>query len=148
MSKMTVMEKKEELLKELEKENLQVLMTAYMYAKGLNMYGEDVTRKILTATENTAMLDKAYQKGYYDAMEKVYKNTDTAEHLKVNIAYSLNDVICLGPSIDDEVRRQLSISLAEAIKNKILINEEEIVAGNLNAIKYSTDIFINFGKGL
>ena len=64
------MTKKETLLEELAKEDLQVLSLAYMYAKNLYMYGEDVTKTISTAIQNVAMLDKAYQKGYYDAMNK------------------------------------------------------------------------------
>lgn len=64
------MTKKEALLEELAKEDLQVLSLAYMYAKNLHMYGEDVTKAIYSATQNTAMLNKAYQRGYYDAMNK------------------------------------------------------------------------------
>ena len=33
------------------------------------MYGEDVTEKWLTATQNASVLEKAYQRGYHDAME-------------------------------------------------------------------------------
>lgn len=61
--------KKEVLLKELAKEDLQVLALAYVYAKNLQMYGEDVTEKWLTATQNASALEKAYNKGYYDAVE-------------------------------------------------------------------------------
>lgn len=62
--------KKETLLEELAKEDLQVLTLAYMYAKNLHMYGEDVTKASCSAIQNVAMLEKAYQKGYYDAMNK------------------------------------------------------------------------------
>ena len=64
------MTKKEALLEELAKEDLQVLSLAYMYAKNLYMYGEDVTKAITSAIQNTAMLNKAYHRGYYDAMNK------------------------------------------------------------------------------
>ena len=63
--------KKDTLLEELAKEDLQVLSLAYIYAKNLQIYGEDVTKAISTATQNVAMLEKAYQKGYYDAMNKM-----------------------------------------------------------------------------
>lgn len=63
--------KKEFLLEELAKEDLQVLSLAYMYAKNLQMYDEDVTKAISTATENAIILNKAYRKGYYDAMKKI-----------------------------------------------------------------------------
>ena len=62
--------KKEALLEELAKEDLQVLSLTYIYAKNLHMYGEDVTKAVSSATQNVAMLSKAYQKGYYDAMNK------------------------------------------------------------------------------
>lgn len=60
---------KEEVLEELAKEDLQVLVLAYIYAKNKYIYDEDVTTTIQTATQNVAMLEKAYNKGYYDAME-------------------------------------------------------------------------------
>ena len=63
--------KKELLLEELAKEDLQVLSLAYMYATNLHMYGEDVTKAICSATENAAMLEKAYRKGYHDAMSRM-----------------------------------------------------------------------------
>lgn len=62
---------KEALLEELAKEDLQVLSLAYVYATNLHMYGEDVTKAICTATENAAMMEKAYRKGYHDAMSRM-----------------------------------------------------------------------------
>lgn len=62
--------KKEALLSELAKEDLQVVALAYVYAKNLHMYGEDVTKTIYSAIQNVAMLNKAYHKGYCDAMDK------------------------------------------------------------------------------
>ena len=59
---------KEELAKELAKENFQVLALAYAYAKNLYLYGTDVTKTCHTAIANTAALDRAYRKGYYDGM--------------------------------------------------------------------------------
>ena len=44
--------KKEVLLEELAKEDLQVLSLAYVYAKNFHMYGIDVTKAICSATEN------------------------------------------------------------------------------------------------
>ena len=63
--------KKEVLLEELAKEDLQVLSLAYVYAKNFHMYGIDVTKAICSATENVAKLDIAYRKGYYDAMNNM-----------------------------------------------------------------------------
>lgn len=73
------MTKKEALLEELAKEDLQVLSLAYMYAKNLHMYGEDVTKAIDSAIQNTAMLYKAYQRGYYDAMNKRITESEEKE---------------------------------------------------------------------
>ena len=64
---------KEVMLEELAKEDLQVLALAYIYAKNLHMYGEDVTKASCSAIQNAAMLDEAYKKGYYDAMNDIYK---------------------------------------------------------------------------
>lgn len=68
------MTKKEALLEELAKEDLQVLALAYVYAKNLHMYGEDVTETLYSAIQNVAMLNKAYHKGYCDAMDKEIVN--------------------------------------------------------------------------
>lgn len=63
--------KREALLRELAKEDLQVLALAYTYAKNIQMYGEDVTEKWQTATQKASALEKVYSKGYYDAMEQL-----------------------------------------------------------------------------
>ena len=62
---------KEALLEELAKEDLQVLALAHIYAKNMYKYGVDVTKAISTATEAAAIMDKVYQNGYYDAMNKM-----------------------------------------------------------------------------
>ena len=56
-----------------------MLALAYTYAKNLQLYGEDVTKVISTATQNVAILEKAYNKGYYDAMNRMLAN-DTKGH--------------------------------------------------------------------
>ena len=75
------MDKKEALLEELAKEDLQVLSLAYIYAKNLHMYGEDVTKASCSAIQNVAMLDKAYQKGYYDAMNGIAERREDVQSL-------------------------------------------------------------------
>ena len=70
---------KENLLERLAKEDLQVLVLAYVYAKNLCMYGEDVTKAIQSATENAAMLSKAYQRGYWDAMNKMMAESEDGD---------------------------------------------------------------------
>lgn len=71
--------KKAALLASLAKEDLQVLSLAYMYAKNLQIYGEDVTKVISTATQNMAILDKAYRKGYYDGMNRMLPKSEDEE---------------------------------------------------------------------
>lgn len=59
------------MLEQLAKEDLQVLALAFTYAKNLQMYGEDVTKAITTATQNAELLEKAYRKGYYDGKNDI-----------------------------------------------------------------------------
>ena len=40
------------------------------------MYGEDVTEKWMTATQNASALGKAYRKGYYDALQRQEERND------------------------------------------------------------------------
>ena len=68
--------KKEILLEELAKEDLEILMLAYVYAKNLHMYGIDVTKSICSATENAVILDIAYRKGYCDAMDNMMAESE------------------------------------------------------------------------
>jgi len=59
-----------ELIDELSKMPPMVIATAYLYAINYTLYGEDVTKKWVTATQNTSILEKAYRKGYCDALQK------------------------------------------------------------------------------
>ena len=68
--------KKEILLEELAKEDLEILMLAYVYAKNLHMYGIDVTKSICSATENAVILDIAYRKGYCDARDNMMAESE------------------------------------------------------------------------
>ena len=56
------------LIEELLKMPPMVIVTAYLYAINYTLYGEDVTEKWLTATQQAAVLGKAYRQGYYDAL--------------------------------------------------------------------------------
>ena len=57
-----------QLIDELSKMPPMVIATAYLHAINYTLYGEDVTEKWLTATQNASALEKAYRKGYYDAL--------------------------------------------------------------------------------
>ncbi len=58
------------LIDELSKMPPMVIATAYHYAIYYTRYGVDVTEKWVTATQNVAALERAYNKGYYDALQR------------------------------------------------------------------------------
>jgi len=60
---------RKKLLDELSKMQTMVIATAYLHAINYTLYGEDVTEAWETATQNASALEKAYSKGYYDAMK-------------------------------------------------------------------------------
>ena len=61
---------KQALLEALAEEDVSTLALAYAHAQYLIKYGIDIEKALYTATENAEVLTKAYQKGYYDAMER------------------------------------------------------------------------------
>ena len=63
----------EQLIDELSKMPPMVIATAYLHAIHYTLYGEDVTEKWLTATQQSSVLEKARMKGYYDAMQDAQK---------------------------------------------------------------------------
>lgn len=65
-----------QLIEELSKMPPMVIATAYLHAINYTLYGVDVTEKWLTATQNTSALEKAYQKGYYDALQRQTESED------------------------------------------------------------------------
>lgn len=67
--------RREILLEELAKEDVQVLALAYAHAEYLRVYGVDIEKVYDTATQNVAIMEKAYNKGFYDAM-KMYSERE------------------------------------------------------------------------
>ena len=67
---------KNKLLDELSKMPPMVIATAYLHAINYTLYGEDVTEKWVTATQNASALEKAYRKGYYDAIQKMREESE------------------------------------------------------------------------
>ena len=65
-----------QLINELSKMPPMVIATAYLHAINYTLYGEDVTEKWLTATQNASALEKAYRKGYYDALQRQTESED------------------------------------------------------------------------
>lgn len=57
------------MITELEKLSPQAIALAYMYAKNMYMYGEDVTQKIESAVEMNAALHRAYITGFQAGIE-------------------------------------------------------------------------------
>lgn len=60
-----------QLIDELSKMPPIVIATAYLHAINYTLYGEDVTEKWVTATQNAHALEKAHRNGYYEALQKV-----------------------------------------------------------------------------
>lgn len=89
--------KREYLLEGLAEEDTQILALAYAHAKYLTVYGVDIEKAMHIATENAEIATRAYQKGYYDAMEKANTAFDTKGSLD-KIASELEDLI---KTIDD-----------------------------------------------
>lgn len=63
-------QKEEQLIEKLSKMQPMVIETAYLYAINYTEYGENVTEKWVTAVQQTSILEKAYRRGYYDALEE------------------------------------------------------------------------------
>jgi len=60
-----------QLIDELSKMPPMVIATAYLHAVNYTLYGVDVTEKWVTATQNASALEKAYRKGYDDALQRM-----------------------------------------------------------------------------
>lgn len=74
--------KSKQLLDELSKMPPMVIATAYLHAINYTLYGVDVTEKWLTATQNAYALEKAWQKGFNDAMERAIQEAKAREILR------------------------------------------------------------------
>ena len=61
--------KKAAYLRELAKESPLVVSQALMYARNLDRYGVDISQKWMTVAEQSAALEKAYERGYYEVLE-------------------------------------------------------------------------------
>jgi hypothetical protein len=64
------------MIDELSKMPPMVIATAYLHAINYTLYGEDVTEKWVTAIQNASALEKAYRKGYYDALQRRAESED------------------------------------------------------------------------
>ncbi len=66
-----VMQNGTPLPKDMQRFDEQTMATAFAYAHYHRVYGIDVTEKWNTATQQSANLEQAYRKGYYDAVERM-----------------------------------------------------------------------------
>ena len=64
---------RKKLIEELSKMPPMVIATAYLYAMNFELYGVDVTKEWVTATQNASALSRAYEKGYYEG----FKNAES-----------------------------------------------------------------------
>ena len=67
---------RKQLIEELSKMPPMVIATAYLHAINYTLYGIDVTEKWVTATQNVNALERAYRKGYYDALQSQAESED------------------------------------------------------------------------
>lgn len=74
--------KSKQLLDELSKMPHMVIATAYLHAVNYTLYGADVTEKWATAVQQASALERAYQKGFHDAMERAIQEAKAREILR------------------------------------------------------------------
>ena len=63
-------ERKDALFAELRNESVSIICLAVVYAKNFEEIGEDVTKKWETVQQQTAILEKAYNKGFEEGVIK------------------------------------------------------------------------------
>jgi hypothetical protein len=69
-----------------------------------------------------------------------------AEHLRAYRIFPLIEVEKLGEEvIEDEARHQLSIEFLKFIRENMIVNKDRDLDG-FHSMKYSTDIWISFGR--
>ena len=61
---------RKQLIEELSKMPTMVIATAYLYALNYTLYGEDVTEKWVTSTQQAYALEKARREGYANALQR------------------------------------------------------------------------------
>lgn len=77
--------KKQAILDELAKESDMLISTAYLYAKAFVSYGVDVTQAWTTAVQQTANLEQAHKRGYYEALKMVEEQQGEKKYCDRNL---------------------------------------------------------------
>jgi flagellar biosynthesis/type III secretory pathway protein FliH len=62
--------RKEALIAELRKESVSIICLALMYAKNFEETQEDLTKRLLNVEQNADLLQRIYNKGYEEGIEK------------------------------------------------------------------------------
>lgn len=65
-----------QLIDMLSKMPSMVIATAYIHAINYTLYGVDVTEKWLTAVQQSVALEKAYNKGFHDAVQRYVESEE------------------------------------------------------------------------
>ena len=68
---------KEVMLNMLSMMPTETLQLAYLYAVNFNLTGDDVTKTWNTATQQAAIINRVYQRGYYCGLETANKKEET-----------------------------------------------------------------------
>lgn len=76
---------KDAIIEEMKNTDDMALVSAYLYAKGAIEYGVNVLETWNTAVKNSYNLEKAYEKGYYEGLQKASVNKSVLEDIKAEI---------------------------------------------------------------
>ena len=79
---------REKLFAELEKQSDAFITLAYMYARGYDMVGEDITKAWTNAIRNNQIIEAAYKRGYEDCLKDIENNKRRDFYRK--IVYDIN----------------------------------------------------------
>ena len=89
-----------QLIDELSKMPPMVIATAYLHAINYTLYGEDVTEKWLTATQNASALEKAYRKGQFKAYTEYPNQESVLDKIRAEIEFKTRIVLKDTPNYD------------------------------------------------
>lgn len=80
-------------------------------------------------------------------LREVYKVIHIeSEHLRAYRIFPLEEIERYGEEvIEDEARHQLSIEFLKYIRENMIVNKDRNIGG-FNSMKYSTDIWVGFGR--
>ena len=79
---------REKLFAEFEKQSDAFITLAYMYARGYDMVGEDITKAWTNAIRNNQIIEAAYKRGYEDCLKDIENNKRRDFYRK--IVYDIN----------------------------------------------------------